>query len=95
VEALIPMGQANIEVVSEHLTMHPRTLQRRLKDSGWSFSRVLEEQRRAMAERLLKDGNLPLSHVASYLGYAEQSAFNHAFERWHGVSPTRWKRQTD
>jgi AraC-like DNA-binding protein len=95
IEALIPMGQASIETISEHLTMHPRTLQRRLKDSGWSFSRVLEEQRKAMAERMLKDGNLPLSHVASYLGYAEQSAFNHAFERWHGISPTRWKRQAD
>lgn len=95
VEALIPMGHASIEIVAEHLTMHPRTLQRRLKDSGWSFSRVLEEQRKTMAERLLKDGNLPLAHVASYLGYAEQSAFNHAFERWHGVSPTRWKRQAD
>lgn len=93
VEALIPMGQARIEVVAEHLAMHPRTLQRRLNDSGWSFSKLLEEQRRAMAERLLRDGNLPLSNVASFLGYAEQSAFNHAFERWHGVSPTRWVRQ--
>lgn len=93
IEALIPLGQAKIEVVAEHLTMHPRTLQRRLNDSGWSFSRLLEEQRKAMAERLLRDGNLPLSNVASYLGYAEQSAFNHAFERWHGVSPSRWARQ--
>lgn len=93
VEALIPLGQAKIEIVAEHLTMHPRTLQRRLNDSGWSFSRLLEEQRKVMAERLLRDGNLPLSNVASYLGYAEQSAFNHAFERWHGVSPTRWARQ--
>ena len=89
-EALIPTGQARIESVAQHLHLHPRTLQRRLNEHGASFSLLLEEQRRAMAERLLRDGNLPLSNIASYLGYAEQSAFNHAFERWHGTSPTRW-----
>lgn len=92
-EALIPMGQARIEMIAEHLHLHPRTLQRRLNENGYSFSQLLEEQRRTMAERMLRDRNLPLSNIANYLGYAEQSAFNHAFERWHGISPTRWSRQ--
>lgn len=92
-EALVPMGQAKIEVVAQHLHLHPRTLQRRLNEHGWSFSQLLEEKRRTMAERLLRDGNLPLSNIASYLGYAEQSAFNHAFERWHGQSPSKWAKK--
>jgi AraC-like DNA-binding protein len=92
-EALVPMGQAKIEIVAQHLHLHPRTLQRRLNDHGCSFSQLLEEKRRMMAERLLRDGNLPLSNIASYLGYAEQSAFNHAFERWHGQSPSKWTKQ--
>ncbi|HVP85934.1 MAG TPA: AraC family transcriptional regulator ligand-binding domain-containing protein [Rhizomicrobium sp.] len=92
-EALVPMGQAKIEVVAQHLHMHPRTLQRRLNEHGCSFSQLLEEKRRMMAERLLRDGNLPLSNIASYLGYAEQSAFNHAFGRWHGQSPSKWTKQ--
>ena len=93
-EALVPMGQAKIEIVAQHLNLHPRTLQRRLSEHGWRFSQLLEEKRRMMAERLLRDGNLPLSNIASYLGYAEQSAFNHAFERWHGQSPSKWTKQT-
>ena len=44
-------------------------------------------------ERLMREGKLPLSNIASYLGYAEQSAFNHAFERWHGQSPSKWTKQ--
>lgn len=90
IEALIPSGRANVETVAERLALHPRTLQRRLTEHGLSFSRLLEEQRKAMAERLLKEGNLPLGNVAGFLGYAEQSAFNHAFERWHGTAPSRW-----
>jgi AraC-like DNA-binding protein len=93
-ETFIPMGQAKIENVAHHLTVHPRTLQRRLSESGWSFSQLLEEQRRLMAERLLREGNLPLSNIASFLGYSDQSAFNHAFERWHGTSPSRWNRRS-
>jgi len=92
IEALIPSGRAKVETVAERLALHPRTLQRRLTEHGLSFSRLLEEQRKAMAERLLREGNLPLGNVAGFLGYAEQSAFNHAFERWHGVAPSRWAR---
>jgi AraC-like DNA-binding protein len=91
-ETLIPMGKAKIEYVAQHLNLHPRTLQRRLNEHGWRFSKLLEEQRRVMAERLLREGNLPLSNIANFLGYSEQSAFNHAFERWHGVSPSRWNK---
>lgn len=89
-ETLIPASQAKLEVVAEHLRLHPRTFQRRLQALGYSFSEVLDEKRRQMAERLLRQGELRLTHVALCLGYAEQSAFNHAFERWHGVSPSRW-----
>jgi AraC-like DNA-binding protein len=27
------------------------------------------------------------------LGYADQSAFNHAFRRWYGTTPRQWRRQ--
>jgi AraC-like DNA-binding protein len=67
-ETLVPMGQAKIEVVAQHLHMHPRTQQRRLNEHGCSFSQLLEEKRRMMAERLLRDGKIPLSNIASYLG---------------------------
>jgi len=90
-ETLIPASQAKLELVAQHLNLHPRTFQRRLHRLGCSFSDLLDDKRRQMAEQLLREGNLPLTHIALCLGYAEQSAFNHAFERWHGVAPSRWQ----
>jgi len=89
-ETLIPAAQGKLEIVAEHLHIHPRTLQRRLQEVGFSFSELLDDQRRVMAERLLNEGNLPLVNIAFFLGYAEQSAFNHAFERWYGLAPGKW-----
>lgn len=36
-ETLIPMSQARLEIVAEYLKLHPRTLQRRLQATGFSF----------------------------------------------------------
>ena len=41
--------------------------------------------------RYLSKVGTPLSEVALLLGYAEQSAFNHAFKRWTGVTPKVWR----
>lgn len=92
-DMLIPARQGRIEVVAGQLGLHPRTLQRHLGKLGYTFSQLLEEQKRAMAERMLRRGDTSLVEIAAQLGYAEQSAFNHAFIRWNGMSPGAWLRQ--
>ena len=93
IEVLMPLGQATIVNVSAALDMHPRTLQRRLRKLEWSFVDLLDQQRRAMARRLVLEGRRSLTDIALYLGYSEQAAFNHAFERWFGSAPRRWAAQ--
>ena len=90
-DSLIPMNQARLDYVAEQMNAHPRTLQRKLEKEGTSFSELLEQRRKLIAEQLITQVDLPLVQVAHYLGYADQSAFNHAFERWYGISPTRWR----
>lgn len=89
-ETLIPSGQCRIEAVCEQLGMHPRALQRRLKERGVRFCDLLDERRKSIAERLLLKGDLSLGEISAHLGYSEQSAFNHAFRRWRGCSPAAW-----
>lgn len=65
-----------------------RTLQRRLQLEGTSFAEVLDGVRRELARDHLARG-LELADVASRLGYADTTAFHHAFRRWTGSSPGR------
>ena len=52
---------------------------------------MLDGFREAEAERLLASGRVPLSDVAFQLGFSDQTAWNRAFRRWKGMSPTEWR----
>ena len=79
------------EDVARHLHMSPRTLQRRLQESGSSFQRVLDEARRQMARYYLTNSVLELSEAAYLLGYEDASSFTRAFRGWEGVAPGHWR----
>lgn len=82
----LPAG-APVATVAARLHLSPRTLQRRLTESGCCYRQLLEAIRQRHAQHLLDDPSLSLKEVAFLLGYAEQSAFNHAFQRWHHAAP--------
>jgi AraC-like DNA-binding protein len=86
---LLPHGQARIAEVSQRLGVSSRTLGRRLASEGVTFSTVLDNLRFDLAKRYLQERDLPISEIAWLLGYRETSAFNHAFKRWTGKSPTQ------
>jgi len=50
----------------------------------------LAQWRMRLAERALRQGNVPVAVLARDLGYASESAFSHAFKRIVGVSPSRY-----
>ncbi len=83
----LPGGRPNLWRTASGLGISARTLQRRLRENGTSFSAVLEELRREFFGELLADKKLAVSDVALLLGYSEPSAFQRAFRRWRGVSP--------
>jgi AraC-like DNA-binding protein len=87
---LLPDGRASAAEVAEALGLSERTLHRRLQGAGGSFRTVLEDFREAEAERLISAGRLPLGEVALRLGFSDQTAWNRAFRRWKGMSPTEW-----
>jgi len=74
------------QLAKDHFTTE-RTLRRRLNEEGTSYRDLLAEVRQTMAEELLLSTGLTVAQVASRLGYASASAFNHAFQAWHQCSP--------
>jgi AraC-like DNA-binding protein len=91
---LLPHGKARVNEVARRLGTSQRTLARRLAAEGLSFARVLDELRRDLARRHVRDPNLSISQVAWLLGYQEVSAFTHAFKRWTGMTPREMRAQT-
>jgi AraC-like DNA-binding protein len=90
----LPDAAPNIDAVASALSLAKRTLQRRLKDEGTSFDAVADDVRRSLAERYLKEQRLGVQETAFLLGYSEVSAFQRAFVRWTGVSPSRWREKS-
>ena len=81
-----------LENVAERMRISPRTLQNRLAQEGTSYERVLNDTRRNLAERYLRDSDLPLIEIAFRLGFSEQSAFTRAARGWFGKPPRQLRK---
>lgn len=82
-----------LEEVASTLLVSGRTLRRQLALEDTTFRELLEEVRRDRASELLKDQQLGIAQISHRLGYENASAFTVAFRRWHGRSPTDFRRQ--
>ncbi|MFT4046655.1 MAG: AraC family transcriptional regulator [Solimonas sp.] len=76
-----------IERVAARLYLHPRTLQRRLRDKGLSFESIKDEIRREAAMRYIGEGGISMKRLAEILGYAETSIVSRNFHRWFSATP--------
>jgi AraC-like DNA-binding protein len=87
-------GHPGCAHIASRLQMSPRTLERRLELEGTTFTRLLEEVREGLALRYVGDQDLPLSEVATLLGFSQTTAFHRAFRRWTGQTPLQYRRST-
>lgn len=85
------------ERIAAHIHMHPRTLQRRLREEGCSFEAIKDDVRRSLALRYLQETDLALVQVAAMLGYTDASVLSRSCFRWFDTSPLRlrqaWRRR--
>jgi AraC-like DNA-binding protein len=85
-------GRSSGDEVARMLSLHRRTLNRRLRALGTTFQRVLDQVRLDVAQQLLRGSDISLDDLAAALGYAGVSPFMRTFKRWTGVTPTQWRR---
>ena len=84
---LLVHGHCTHEHVASALGLHPRTLQRRLRDEGESFEGIKDSVRREVALRYLQQPNVSLVRVTEILGYSETSVLSRSCHRWFSASP--------
>lgn len=91
--SFLPNGRVTIEYIADFMRLSPRSLQRHLAEQGTSFQVLLDDTRQTMTLRYLEESDMSLMQLTEVLGYANQSAFSRAFQRWFGVSPRQWLKQ--
>jgi len=88
VERLLGTGACGYAEVADALAMHPRTLQRHLREDGTTFEDIKDEVRRDLVQRYLAHPDVPLAQVTALLDYREQSALSRSCQRWFRATPT-------
>lgn len=81
----------NQTTIAQNFNLSPRSLQRKLKFEGTSFSELLDKERKKRALKYL--GLIPIGDIAVMCGFSEQSSFNKAFHRWFSCSPSQYLKQ--
>jgi AraC-like DNA-binding protein len=84
-------GEPSLERIADRLGLTPRTLQRKLQELGTSYNDVLDQMRRQLAMRYLREPQMAICEVAYLLGFSETSSFHRAFKRWTGVTPKEFR----
>ena len=85
-------GHCSNEVIAAQFGVHRHTLYRRLAAAGCTYEQLLEQSRQRLVTRLLQETDMPVSEIASMLGYTAQGNFTRAFARWFGRSPSAWRK---
>jgi len=86
---------APLGALAQLFNMSESSVQRRLQAEGTSHSELIDDLRRERAAALLAQGEATLSEIAFQLGFAHPPALHRAFKRWHGVSPTEYRKRNE
>jgi AraC-like DNA-binding protein len=83
---------ADAKRVARALKLSTRTLQRRLDESGTTFSDLATRVRKDVAIEHIADETLTLDEIAARAGFSDVATFGRAFKRWTGQSPGEYRR---
>lgn len=78
--------------VASQLVVSPRTLQRRLRDEGRSFTQIVRSARVTAARELLGDPTRTVTEIGYVTGFADTAHFTRTFKAAVGATPTDWRR---
>lgn len=82
-----------VNAVAKSLGLSVRSLQRKLKESGKTFSALRVEFLIEQSKTLLAQPELTMDAIAEQLTFSDRAAFSRAFKRIVGLSPSLYRKQ--
>ncbi|MDB5239719.1 MAG: AraC family transcriptional regulator [Spirosoma sp.] len=89
--ALMKGEEPTLMTVADRLSMGVRTLQLHLKNEGTTYQQVLDDIRKELAVKHLREQYLSTTDIAYLLGFAEPSVFFRSFKKWTGQTPGTYR----
>lgn len=86
------LGDFSMDDVAAQLSMHRRTLDRRLQRSSTTYGELLEAVRDEIARHLLRETQFSIQRVAEAVRFSSAANFATAFRRRIGMTPTEYRR---
>lgn len=87
-------GSVSLPIVASRMNISERKLRQKLREQGLSFRGLLEDERKAVFQKLHGRGEA-FAAISQALAYNDQAAFNKAFKRWYGIPPSQYKAEMD
>ena len=84
--------EPSLSNIAKKLGIGVRSIQLKLKEEGVTFQQLLEEIRKNLATKHLKEDKLSTTDIAYLLGYSEPSVFFRSFKKWTGQTPTFYRK---
>ena len=87
----VPGINLSLKSTARDLNMSDRTLQRKLLSENTSYQTILDDVRKELATKYLKE-NISLVEISFLLGFETQSAFNKFFKKHFEKQPSAFRK---
>lgn len=85
-----PECDGSKEQIARDLNLSLRQLERIMKSTfGLSYSELYNKHKFTLAYQLLRNMNMKVKEVSSFLGYSDEANFSRAFKKYYGFSPVK------
>jgi len=87
----LPLAQK----AANHFHMSLSAFKKRLQHEHSCYQNICDEVRYNRCRELMQENTFTMKQIAFELGFTNASAFNRAFKRWSGESPSCFKKRTN
>ncbi len=85
---LTPNYHPMFKDIASQLYMTPRTLRRKLVEQGTSYQQILNDVRKHLAIKFLRETSLSMDQIAERVGFSDARNFRQAFKKWTDSTPS-------